>query len=176
MQHKSILGLVATCTVISSSFFTLTWQPQTVLALTNVPVSQVLSPIKRKATVPIFIPSRLPFSEPEKVYYISEVTDKGYSVSFNYTPDCQGTPCYIGSIEAERGGEFIKPETGITKAFRRVRLAGGNTGVFHNGCGAYCTATLEWKIQGILYRVTVKNGDERDLIAIANSAILSGRR
>lgn len=177
MRSKSILSLVASCTVISSSFFMLTsWQPKTVLALTNVPINQVLSPIKRKARVPIFIPSKLPFSEPEKVYFNSEVTDNGYSVSFNYTPDCNGTPCYIGSIEAERGGEFIQPERGITKAFRRVRLAGGNTGVFHNGCGAYCTATLEWKRQGILYRVTIKNGEERDLIAIANSAIQAGRR
>lgn len=176
MPDKSVLGIVASCTVISSSFFMLTWQPQTVLALTNVPVNQVLVPIKTKARVPIFIPSKLPFSEPEKVYFISEVTDKGYSVSFNYTPDCQATACYIGSIEAERGGEFIKPERGITRAYRRVMLAGGNKGVFHNGCGAYCTATLEWKSQRILYRVTIKNGTEKDLIAIANSAIQAGRR
>jgi len=176
MQYKLILEIVASCTVISSSFLMLTWQSTTVLAQTNVPTNQVLSPIKGKARVPIFIPSKLPFSEPEKVYFISEVTDKGYSVSFNYTPDCQGTPCYIGSIEAERGGEFIKPERGITKAFKNVTLAGGNKGVFHNGCGAYCTATLEWKYQGVLYRVTIKNGEERDLIAIANSAIQAGKR
>ncbi|MBE9227354.1 hypothetical protein IQ264_18155 [Phormidium sp. LEGE 05292] len=176
MKSKSILGVVAICTVISSSFLMLPWQSTTVFALINVPTNQVISPIKGKTQVPILIPSKLPFSELEKVYFNSEVTDKGYSVSFNYTPDCQGTPCYIGSIEAERGGEFIKPERGITRAFKRVRLAGGNQGVFHNGCGAYCTATLEWKYQGILYRVTIKNGEEKDLIAIANSAIQAGRR
>ena len=174
MSHKSILAIVAT-TVISTNFFLINWQPKTVLAQT-VPTNQVLSQIKGKAQVPIFIPSKLPFSEPQKVYFISEVTDKGYSVSFNYTPDCQGTPCYIGSIEAERGGQFIKPERGITKAFKNVTLAGGNKGVFHNGCGAYCTATLEWKYQGVLYRVALKNGLEKDAIAIANSAIQAGRR
>lgn len=176
MRHKSILGVVASCTIVTNSFLIVTWQPQTVLALTNVPINQVLSPIKRKARVPIFIPSRLPFAASEKVYFNSEVTDNGYSVSFNYTPDCQATACTIGSIEAERGGQFIKPERGITKAFKRVTLAGGNNGVFHNGCGAYCTASLEWKSQGVLYRVTIKNGVERDLIVIANSAIQSGRR
>lgn len=175
MRHKSILGLVASCTVISTSFFLITWQLNPILAQT-VPSNQVLSQIKGKAQVPIFIPSKLPFVTSEKIYFDSEVTDNGYSVSFNATPNCQATACYIGSIEAERGGEFIKPERGITKAFKNVTLAGGNKGVFHNGCGAYCTATLEWKNQGVLYRVVIKNGEEKDVIAIANSAIQAGRR
>ncbi|MGA9378556.1 MAG: hypothetical protein WBV73_07275 [Phormidium sp.] len=175
MPHQSILRVVTTCTVISTSFFLVNSLPNLVFAQT-VPSNQVLSQIKGKAQVPIFIPSKLPFSTSEKIYFDSEVTDKGYSVSFNYTPDCQATACYIGSIEAERGGEFIKPERGITKAFKNVTLAGGNKGVFHNGCGAYCTATLEWKSQGVLYRVVIKNGEEKDAIAIANSAIQAGRR
>jgi hypothetical protein len=175
MLQKSILRVLANYTVISTTFFLINTLPTLVLAQT-VPTNQVLSQIKGKAQVPIFIPSKLPFSNSEKIYFDSEVTDNGYSVSFNYTPDCQATACYIGSIEAQRGGEFIKPERGITKAFKNVTLAGGNKGIFHNGCGAYCTATLEWKSQGVLYRVTIKNGEEKDVTAIANSAIQAGRR
>lgn len=175
MPHKRLLIFVASCTFISTSSLLINSQTNRLLAQT-VPTNQVISQIKGKTQVPIFIPSKLPFGESQKVYFNSEVTDKGYDVSFNYTPDCQGTPCYIGSIQAERGGEFVKPERGITKAFKNVTLAGGNKGVFHNGCGAYCTATLEWKYQGVLYRVALKNGLEKDAIAIANSAIQFGRR
>ena len=49
-------------------------------------------------------------------------------------------------------------------------------GVFHNGCGAYCTATIEWKSQNFMYTVAIKNGLESDLILIANSAIQAGKR
>lgn len=175
MLQKPLFILIASCTFLSTSFFVINFQENKLLAQ-SVPSNQIISQIKGKARVPIFIPSNLPFGESQKVYFDSELTDKGYRVSFNYTPDCQGTPCYIGAIEAERGSEFVKPERGITQAFKNVTLAGGNKGVFHNGCGAYCTATLEWKYQGVLYRVVLKNGLEKDAIAIANSAIKAGRR
>ncbi|MFB2934188.1 hypothetical protein ACE1B6_02830 [Aerosakkonemataceae cyanobacterium BLCC-F154] len=175
MPQKLIWGVIATSTFISTSFFLVNSQINPILAQ-NVPTTQVLSQIKGKTQVPIFFPNKLPFTTSEKIYFDSEVTEKGYSVSFNAIPNCQATACYIGSIEAERGGEFIQPERGITTTFKNVTLAGGNKGVFHNGCGAYCTATLEWKNQGVLYRVVIKNGEEKDVTAIANSAIQAGRR
>lgn len=176
MPYKPVfIVIAASCTFLSTSFFIMNYQRNGILAQT-VPTNQIISQIKSKTRVPIFIPNKLPFGESQKVYFDSELTDKGYRVSFNYTPNCQGTPCYIGAIEAEKGSEFVKPERGITQAFKNVTLTGGNKGVFHNGCGAYCTATLEWKYQGVLYRVLLKNGLEKDIIAIANSAIQAGRR
>ena len=35
---------------------------------------------------------------------------------------------------------------------------------------------LEWKNQGFLYTVALRNGEEEDLIKIANSAIQAGKR
>ncbi|MCZ0901707.1 hypothetical protein ON021_17575, partial [Microcoleus sp. HI-ES] len=76
----------------------------------------------------------------------------------------------------QKGGEFSTKLEGVTKTLKNVQLAGGVKGVFHNGCGAYCTATLEWKNQNFMYTVAIKNGRESDLILIANSAIQAGKR
>ena len=142
---------------------------------TNVPTRQILSIIKGKTQIPIFIPSRLPFAG--NVYYHSEVTSESYSISFDYTPDCHGTTaCNIGYMEAEKGGELTTRMEGVTRTLKNIRLAGGVRGIFHNGCGAYCTASVEWIEQGVLYRISVKNGREAETVQIANSAIQGGRR
>ncbi|HLO48868.1 MAG TPA: hypothetical protein VK211_10680, partial [Kamptonema sp.] len=64
----------------------------------------------------------------------------------------------------------------VTKTLKNIKLAKGIQGVFHNGCGAYCTASVEWKRQGVLYTVAIKNGREADTVKIANSAIEAGVR
>lgn len=139
------------------------------------PVREILSEIQGKTRVPIFLPSQLPFSE--KIYLKSGVETKGYSVEMNSRPNCNGTPCYLGSISAERGGEPAQaPPRGFRSEFKTIQLAGRTQGVFYNGCGAYCTALVEWQYRGVLYRVTMKNGREETLVQIANSAIEAGPR
>jgi hypothetical protein len=144
------------------------------VAETPFPVSEIVSQINRKTQIPIFLPRRLPFS-PE-VFYKVEADSARYSIDINHTPDCQGTPCYIGSIRAERGGKLSEPSGIPRETFKNVQLAGGIKGIFANACGAYCTALVEWQNQGVLYQVTIKNGREEDLIQIANSAITAGSR
>jgi hypothetical protein len=134
------------------------------------PVREILSQIQGKTRVPIFLPSQLPFSQ--KIYLKSRVETNGYSVEISHTPNCNGTPCFIGSISAERGGEPAQPPPkGLRGEFKTIKLAGRTQGIFYNGCGAYCTALVEWQYQGVLYRVTMKNGREETLVQIANSAI-----
>jgi hypothetical protein len=58
--------------------------------------------------------------------------------------------------------------------FRNIKLFGGTKGIFVNSCGAYCTALVEWKHEGVLYRVTMKNGTQKELEQIANLAIEIG--
>lgn len=185
MKRQSTLTILAGLTLFITPSLLVTWLPERSQAETKrplllaqagtpVPIPQILAKLKGKAKVPIFLPSRLPFSD--RIYFESEVTQTGYSVSFNYTPNCQATACYIGSIEAERGGQFITPDQGFTRTFKNVQLARSTKGIFHNGCGAYCTASLEWQSQGVLYRVSIKNGTETDAMRIANSAIEGGRR
>ena len=82
----------------------------------------------------------------------------------------------LGKFGAQKGGEFSTKIEGVTKTLKNVQLAGGVKGVFHNGCGAYCTASIEWKTQGFLYTIAIKNGGEADLIKMANSAIQAGKR
>ena len=139
------------------------------------PVREILSQIEGKTRVPIFLPSQLPF--PKQIYLESRVETQGYSIVMSSIPNCTGTPCYIGSISAKRGGEPAQPPIrGFRSEFKTIQLAGRTQGVFYNGCGAYCTALVEWQYQGVLYRVTMKNGQEEMLVNIANSAIEAGPR
>jgi len=142
---------------------------------TAVPVSEILPKLKGKTQVPIFIPSRIPVSQ--KMYYPTTAKAVSYTISMEYTADCGGAgACSFGEIRGQKGGEFTTKLEGVTKTLKNVKLAGGVQGVFHNGCGAYCTATLEWKTQGFMYTVAIKNRRESDLILIGNSAIQAGKR
>ncbi|MBD3885406.1 hypothetical protein IFO70_27150 [Phormidium tenue FACHB-886] len=148
----------------------------------TLPLRQAAAQISRGTDVPIYLPDRLPM---EQGYLDISTTANGYRVDFNYTPDCGGTACYFGSIQAERGGQ-LSPNPfrdyaprdlgGIREAFELVQLSDGTPAQFINGCGAYCTAVLEWQSQGVLYQVTVKNGTREMLLAIANSAVEAGAR
>jgi len=140
-----------------------------------VPVGQILAQLKGKTKVPIFLPSQLPFGQ--KVYFNAQVSTDGYAISIDYTANCRGvTACSAGEIRAQKGGEFTQKMEGVTKTLKNIQLAKGTKGVFHNGCGAYCTASVEWKSQGVLYTVAIKNGREADTVKIANSAIEAGVR
>ena len=142
---------------------------------TAVAVSEILPKLKGKTQVPIFLPSSIFVAE--KMYYQSTAKANSYTISMEYTADCHGTTvCTLGEIRGQKGGEFSTKVEGVTKTLKNVKLAGGVKEVFHNGCGAYCTATLEWKSQGFMYTVAIKNGREADLIKIANSAIQAGKR
>ncbi len=142
---------------------------------TPVAVNEILSKLKGKTQVPIFIPSSI--SASQKLYYQSTAKVDGYTISMDYTADCRGAgACSFGEIRVQKGGDFSTKMEGVTKTLKNVQLAGGVKGVFHNGCGAYCTASVEWKSQGVLYIVAIKNGAEADVIKIANSAIQAGKR
>ena len=141
---------------------------------TAVAVSEILPKLKGKTQVPIFIPSSI--SASQKLYYQSTAKADSYTISIGYTADCHAGACSFGEIRSQKGGEFTTKIEGVTKTLKNVQLAGGVKGVFHNGCGAYCTASVEWKAQGVLYTVAIKNGKEADLIKIANSAIQAGKR
>ncbi|MEG4864471.1 MULTISPECIES: hypothetical protein [unclassified Microcoleus] len=145
------------------------------VAGTAVPVSQILAKLKGKTQVPIFIPTRLIVSQ--KLYYYSQAQPNSYGISIDYTANCRGAgACNFGEVRAQKGGEFSKKLEGVTKTLKNVKLAGGMKGVFHNGCGAYCTASIQWKNQGFMYTISIKNGGESDLILTANSAILARKR
>jgi hypothetical protein len=139
------------------------------------PIGQILPQLKGKTQVPIFLPSQVPFSQ--KVYFNAKGKVDGYTISIDYTANCRGAgACSAGEIRAQKGGEFTQKTEGVTKTLKNIQLANKTQGIFHNGCGAYCTAAAEWKSQGVLYTVAIKNGREADTVKIANSAIEAGAR
>lgn len=140
------------------------------------PIAKVLPKLKGKTTVPIFLPAQLPALEDVKEDYAIEVARNSYSVEIYLAPDCRAGACYFGSFSAERNGQFTEPSDLPRDTFRIIQLATGLKGVFYNGCGAYCTAIVEWKSKGVLYRVTGKNGQQAELVKLANSAIRAGAR
>lgn len=141
---------------------------------TQVPVGEILQQLKDKTQVPILLPNQIPTSE--KVYFQAEGKAEGYTITIGYTPNCQATACIFGEIRAEKNGQFSEKLEGVTKTLKDIQLAKNVKGIFHNGCGASCTASAEWKDQGVLYVVAIKNGQEADVIKIANSAIEAGKR
>jgi hypothetical protein len=53
--------------------------------------------------------------------------------------------------------------------YEYITLNNGYSAVFANSCGAYCMAYVEWKIDGIVYLVRLKNGTKEETLKIANS-------
>lgn len=141
----------------------------------RLPVDKVVDGLKSEITVPLYLPSDILIESESKVYWAAKPTESGYSLDFQFTPDCNGsTYCYIGSIVAERGGQF-SPKDGA-RVYRSMQLSNGMKGLYTEFCGAVCQANFEWKISGVLYRVNVKNGQLDTVMGIVNSAIAGGVR
>lgn len=139
----------------------------------TVPVENILSSLGQ-VEVPVLLPNQLPFLKEHPVYFNSTANSSGYEVSFEYAQNCNlATACFIGSITAERNNDQGSEEAQTSKV---VRLADGTQGQFTNFCGAYCMANLRWQSQGVLYKVTMKNGQLEDLVQIASSAAQAGPR
>jgi hypothetical protein len=146
------------------------------LADATVPIAQIVSQLQSQTQVPILLPNTIP--DMDRVYVSVDASSTSYYLSFDYTSDCQGTTaCNFGGIAAERGGQITAPDDlGPRDSVVSVRLANGTQGLFTNFCGAYCTASVEWQSQGVRYSVYIKNGEQQDVVALANSAIAAGER
>ena len=139
------------------------------------PVAEVGSSLAGKISVPLFLPESLPLDR--DIYFTAKVTPTGYNIEMSATPDCRGvTACFIGSLVAERDGKRSEPTSGPRQEYQALTLTGGVEGAFSKGCGAYCTALVDWEYQGVLYRVFMKNGNLETLQEIANRAIAAGPR
>lgn len=172
-KASKVLTISIACAALSSAtllFARPSW------AKVTVPVEDILSSLGQ-VEVPVLLPNQLPFPflKEYPVYFNSTVNPSGYEVSFEYTQNCNlATACFIGSITAERNEQIQGSEEAQTSKI--VRLADGTKGQFTDFCGAYCMANLHWQSQGVLYKVTIKNGQLEDLVQIANLAIQAGTR
>lgn len=177
MHKRSILSLGASLILVLLSI------PAVVRADVRIPVDQVVSKLQKQTQVPILIPPVIPDMRGIRIYVgIGETNASSYTLYFDFTPDCGGsTPCHYGGIAAEVGKDFfvLDPQVAAfnpANVVEPVSLANGTQGQFANTCGPYCIAAVEWKYEGALYRVHIKNGRKADVLKLANAAIAAGPR
>ncbi|MEG4800041.1 hypothetical protein QUB63_03065 [Microcoleus sp. ARI1-B5] len=140
------------------------------------PASNIFQQIKGKTRVPVFLPNILPFSDIQQIDFDVQAGSHGYIVGMYFGKGCRAGACAFGTIEAKRDEPFSPPSQLPRDTYRSIELAGGIRGIYFNSCGAYCTASVEWQRLGVLYRVSIKNGRQSDVVAIANSALQAGQR
>lgn len=141
------------------------------------PLSSVLPRLKKQTRIPILLPSiSLRDSVDPPIDVEMTASADRYVIELYLGKGCRAGACYIGSVYAAKYEDFSVFEELPRDTVRQIQLAKGIQGKFYNGCGAYCTASVEWKSQNVLYRVTGKNADQSDLVELANSAIVSGPR
>jgi hypothetical protein len=145
-------------------------------AKTRFPVSNIFGQIKGKTRVPVFLPSMLPLSDTQQLDFDIKAGSHGYIVGMYFGKGCRGGACTFGTIEAKRDEPISPPSQLPRDTYRSIELAGGMKGTYFNTCGNYCTASVEWQRLGVLYRVSLKNGRQSDVVAIVNSALQAGQR
>ena len=130
--------------------------------------------INARSNVPVLLPSRIP-SEQAELFPTGGRSRGGYDVELAAAPNCGGaTACFFAIFTAQRGGE----PAGRT----RVRLSNGRRGWFTPlSCGASCSPPqIQWRERGYVYVIQAKVGtqstERREIIRLANSAIINGPR
>lgn len=136
-------------------------------------IATTLQRLRGRTSLPILLPT-----PPSDYASISTAKANEYSVDFDLRPNCGGTPCNIASMSATRGGQFanLGDYQGPRSRTANVKLKNGTAARFFSGCGAYCSAVLQWKTGDILYSVYIKNGDLEGTLGLANSAVAVGVR
>jgi hypothetical protein len=128
--------------------------------------------LHRKTLVPLRLPEYVTYSDDKEtpLYGIVEVAEPAsYSIQLAWIKDCNsGNACHVGYI----GGSKTAPHP-RDKSEVPVTLSGGITGSFVDfDCGAHCDdASLYWTESGYYYGISLKAGDKKTLIRMANSAI-----
>jgi hypothetical protein len=145
-------------------------------ARSSFPTDQIYQQIKGKTRVPVFLPSRLPLPDIQQLDFDVEAGSHGYIIEMYLGKGCRAGACYFGTVEAQRDEPVSPPSQLPNDIYRSIQLANGMRGTFFNICGPYCIAFVEWRNEGVLYRIKMKNGRQQELVQMVNSAIKSGRR
>ncbi len=145
-------------------------------ANTRFPVSNIFQQIKGKTRVPVFLPSILPLSNTQQLDFDIKAGSHGYIVEMYLGKGCRAGACAFGTIEAKKNEPFSPPSQLPRDTYRSIELAGGMRGIYFQTCGNYCISYVEWQRLGVLYRISLKNGRQSEVVGIANSALQAGSR
>jgi hypothetical protein len=154
------------------------------------PLRRVIGQIQHQTGVPILLPSVLPPMVQQRIYVSGAATVDGYQITLTSRPQCGANSCFIGSFEAERGGEMTPADESVHAAQdhdKFIRVGHGIEGYYKPlTCGGSCSPPIiEWMSDGVLYRVQfdvqgrskfMANDIEKYLVAMVNSAIKAGAR
>jgi hypothetical protein len=147
-------------------------QASTINQTFNPVFKPIITTLKKKTRIPLWLPNYLPESDGAVPLYaqLESVTAKSYSILLGFDPECNGgTACRLGTVS----GEIINRKNKILKG-KKITLSRKRQGYFIDAtCGANCSdSALSWQEKGYLYKLTIKAGDLKTLVRMANSAIL----
>ncbi len=151
-------------------------------------IQSIASQIAQKTNIPILLPSedtveKYKFDNNETIYaFVSSASsDADYDVTFNNIPGDVGNAAFRFSISAQKGKEFQRlpadSNPAYTPKYIQVKLSDSSQALVTTWCGGTaCWSTVQWKSNGILYKVTSKKRQPYAALAISNSAIKAGDR
>ncbi|MBW4472283.1 MAG: hypothetical protein KME45_18045 [Stenomitos rutilans HA7619-LM2] len=142
------------------------------------PINEILPKIRTKTEVPILLPSTI-LGLPHYLHYeVCRADKSGYSFYNKFSGSCIKRPLTrdFDGFSAHKNGAFSSSSRLLKDTFRAIQLANGIEGIFSESCGTYCVSYLEWKYQGVLYRIKGRGEQQQDLVEMANSAIAAGPR
>jgi hypothetical protein len=152
------------------------------------PLRVVVGQIKPQTGVPILLPSALPSTvQRQRIYASGAATVDGYQITLTSRPQCGANSCFIGSFEAQRGGEMMRADKAAQDPDKFIRLVNAIEAYYKPlTCGGSCSPpVIEWVSDGVLYRTQfdvqwrtrlIANEVEKHMVAMANSAIKAGAR
>jgi hypothetical protein len=143
------------------------------------PIEAVLQKFQGLTEIPILVPTSYFGGFTANSITVHETKD-GYSIG-NCRRTC-ATASWNGDIVAGRNAEVFDHDNEAevletpNARLRKVQLSHGIQGTFRSMCGAYCTAHVRWKYQGISYMLVEKGGSQSRMVKVANSMIEGGPR
>lgn len=140
------------------------------------PVFASLKPLLSKVSIPLRLPSAFPNGK-LAIYADVDASSTGtfsYLINVGYSKNCFGAgACRLAEVT---GGPVIDTPTIFDyPRGRHIMLHGGVTALyFPFTCGANCgDAVVVWQDEGVVYTVGLKAGSQKDVVALANSALPS---
>jgi len=150
-------------------------------------IREISAQITRRTNVPILLPSeevveQNKFDASETIYaHLVNSSEYDYHVIFDKAPRFSNNAVFRFSISAKRGGDFeIRSQDSnprYSPVFSKVKVHDNSNALVTSWCGGTaCWSTVQWKSNGVLYKVWSKRRPPNTALAIANSAIREGNR